>query len=147
MTAKRPTPEGEVTHTHTSPPLPSYSTKESKAPEIFKLTTLCNIVIKAPAYTSQNGLTQCHNRQRFCHIWVHCRRPPRCLWCGGGHRHRECPEKQKSECVPTCCNCDLQEGESPHPESYKGCSHAEQKISKYTTPDRSFAAALRSSDQ
>jgi hypothetical protein len=26
------------------------------------------------------------------------------LWCGDDHRHRECTEKQTSECVPTCCN-------------------------------------------
>jgi hypothetical protein len=50
---------------------------------------------------------------------VHCRQPPRCLWRGGRHRHCECPEKQNSDSVLTCCNCDLQYGESPHPASCK----------------------------
>jgi hypothetical protein len=59
-----------------------------KAPEIFNLT-LRNIVIKVKAYKSQNGLTQCYN----CHIWMHCRQPPRCLGVGGGHHQCECPEK------------------------------------------------------
>lgn len=61
----------------------------------------------------------------------------------------------------TCCNCDFQEGESPHPASYRNCSHkcksnlratthgsaGRRLSSKYTTSDQSFAAALRRSDQ
>jgi hypothetical protein len=45
------------------------------------------------------------------------------LWCGGGHLHRECPEKTLS-----CCNCTLEEGEKPHPASYQGCSHVKGKL-------------------
>jgi hypothetical protein len=30
--------------------------------------------------------------------------------------------------VPTCCNYDLQDGESPHPASYRGCNHAKQEL-------------------
>jgi hypothetical protein len=97
---------------------------------------------------------------------VRCRHPPHCLWCGGGHRHGECSEKQKSECVPTCWNCDLRHGESPHPASYIGYNHAKQVLerrgnlqattqgsagrtffSKYIIPNQSFAAALHSSNQ
>jgi hypothetical protein len=46
------------------------------------------------------------------------------LWCGGGHLHRECPQKTNTESTPNCCNCTLVEGEKPHPASYRGCSHA-----------------------
>jgi hypothetical protein len=46
------------------------------------------------------------------------------LWCGGGHLHRECPEKTNTESAPSCCNCALVGGEKPHPASYRGCSHA-----------------------
>jgi hypothetical protein len=78
MTAKRPTTEGGVSNT---PPLLFLVTlvKNQKVPEIFKLTTLGNIVMKVEAYRSQNRLTQCYNCQRFGHIWVHRRQPPRCL--------------------------------------------------------------------
>jgi hypothetical protein len=69
------------------------------------------------------------------------------------------------ECVPTCCNCDLQDRESPHPASYRERSHAKQELQRrrnlqvttpgsartflleITTPDRSFTAALQSSNQ
>jgi hypothetical protein len=71
-TAKRPTPEGEVTHISVPFFLVTLAWNQ-KTPEIFKLTGLCNIVMKVEAYASQNGLTQCYNCQRFGHIWVHCR--------------------------------------------------------------------------
>jgi hypothetical protein len=68
-----------------------------KSTEIFKLTSLCHIIIKVEAYSAQTGLTQCYNCQNFGHIWANSRQPPRCLWCGGGHLHKECPEKGKEE--------------------------------------------------
>jgi len=71
----------------------------------FTLTTFYNIVIKVETYKTQPDLTQCYNGQRFGHIWVHCNQPSRCLWCGGGHRHRECPVKDNSLKLPKCCNC------------------------------------------
>jgi hypothetical protein len=101
MTTKRFTSEGGVTHT-SLPLFLDMLARNKKAPEIFKLTTFCNIVMKVEAYTSRNGLTECCNYQGFGYIWVHCRQPPRCLWCGGGQRRRECPEKQNSESVPAC---------------------------------------------
>jgi hypothetical protein len=67
-------------------------TENSK--NIFKLTNLYNIIIKVEAYRTQNGLTQCHNCQQFGHVWANCKQPPRCLWCGRGHLHKDCPEKE-----------------------------------------------------
>jgi hypothetical protein len=138
MTAKYSTMKGGVSHTSLSIFLVTL-TRNQKPPEIFKLTTLCNIVIKVEAYISQNGLTQCYNCQRFGHIWVHCRQPPRCLWC------------------PNLLQLRLQYGESPKPASYRSCSHAKQELqcrrnlratsrgsdrgiffTKYTTPDLHF---------
>jgi hypothetical protein len=106
MTAKRPSPEGGATCI--SLPLSLVDLARSqKSQDIFKITSLCNIIIKLETYTSQKRLTQCYNCQRFGHIWVHCRQPPRCLWCGRGDRHRECPEKENPESTPNCCNCKL----------------------------------------
>jgi hypothetical protein len=87
---------------------------------------------------------------------------PRYLWCGGGHFHKECPEKNKKDPTPSCCICKLAEGEKPHSSTYRSCSHAKEKIrrrrnlraptintgrtyaSKYITQDVSFAEALQS---
>jgi hypothetical protein len=67
--------------------------QEEKSQQIFKLQKLNHIVLKVEAYRARTGLTQCYNCQNFGHVWVNCRQPPRCLWCCGGHRHKECPEK------------------------------------------------------
>jgi hypothetical protein len=137
--------------------------RTAKSQEIFKLTGLCHISIRVEAYKAQTGLTQCFNCQKFGHVWANCRQPPRCLWCGGGHIHKECPEKGNAASTPSCCNCKLAEGEKPHPSNYRGCSHARDEMrnrkaqrtpktttgrvfsSHLTTQGVSFAAALRSS--
>jgi hypothetical protein len=74
--------------------------RPEKSHEIFKLTSLCYIAIKVEPYKSQTGLTQWHDCEQFSHIWANCRQPPHCLWRGGGHLHRECPEKGKEESTP-----------------------------------------------
>jgi hypothetical protein len=56
-------------------------TEESR--EIFKLTTLCHIVISVEAYRTPSDLTQCHNCQQFGHVWANCKQPPR-FFCGAG---------------------------------------------------------------
>jgi hypothetical protein len=137
--------------------------RTEKSKEIFHLTAtaLCHIVIRVEAYRAQSGLTQCHNCQQFGHVWANCKQPPRCLWCGGGHLHKECPEKDNAASTPACCNCQLAEGEKPHPAHYRGCRHAREELqrrkaqrapktaagrvfsSNLTTPGVSFAAALR----
>jgi hypothetical protein len=135
--------------------------RSEKSREVYKLTSLCYTAIKVELYKSQSGFTQCHNCQQFGHVWANCKQPPRCLWCGGGHLHRECPEKGKEDSTPACCNCKLAEGGKPHPSTYRGCSHTKEKrrkkiprtpkpstgrvfSSKYTTSSMSFAEALQS---
>jgi hypothetical protein len=103
--------------------------RNDKSPDIFKLSTLCHIVIKAEAYKVQNDLKQCFNCQKFGNIWVNCRQPLCCLWCGGGHLHKECPEKKKENSTPTYCNCNLKEGDRPHPCTYRGCSMRRRRCS------------------
>jgi hypothetical protein len=56
-------------------------------------------------------------------VWDNCKQLPRCLWCGGGHLHRECPEKTNTESTPSCCNRTLV-GDKSDLASYRGCSHA-----------------------
>jgi hypothetical protein len=139
--------------------------RTTKSQEIFKLTGLCHIAIKVEAYKAQTSLTQCYNCQTFAHVWPNCRQSPRCLWCKGGHLHKECPEKANTTSTPSCCNCKLAEGETPHPSNYRGCSHAQDEIRKrkakrapkpttgrvfsssHATPGVSYAAALKNPTQ
>jgi hypothetical protein len=58
---------------------------------MFCLSTLCHITIRVEPYRVQNTLTQWHKWQQFVHVWENCKQPPRCLWCGGGQLHKECP--------------------------------------------------------
>jgi uncharacterized paraquat-inducible protein A len=70
--------------------------------EIFRLQSLCHIAIRMEAYRAQNDLTQCHNCQQFGHVWENCKQHPRCLRCGGGHLHKECPEKGTHQVAVSC---------------------------------------------
>jgi hypothetical protein len=163
----------QITTTRRSPPnepktlnLPLFLVtlpRTAKSQEIFQLPCLCHIAIKVEAYRAQNALTKCHNCQQFGHVWANCKQPPRCLWCEGGHLHKECPEKENAASTPECCNCKLLEGEKPHPANYRGCRHAKEELqrrklqrapkittgraftSHLTTPSFSFTAALRGS--
>jgi hypothetical protein len=76
----------------------------------IQLNSSNHITIKVESYRAQTGLTQCYNCQNFGHVWANCKQPPRCLWCGGGHLHREFLEKTNSESTSCCCCCAL-EGE------------------------------------
>jgi hypothetical protein len=96
--------------------------------EIFKLKGLCHIAIKVGAHRNQNGLTQYYNCQKFGHVWSNCSKPPRCMWCGGGHLHKDCPETENTSSTPSCCNYKLDEGENPQPSNYWGCSLAKEDI-------------------
>jgi hypothetical protein len=87
--------------------------RTKKSQEIFRQKIVCHIAIRVEAYRAQNGLTQCHNCKQFCHVWAKCKQPPRCLWCGGGYLHKECPEKGSTSSTPTCRNSRLAEGEKP----------------------------------
>jgi hypothetical protein len=104
--------------------------RTAKSQEIFRLTALCHIAIRVEAYRGQNGLTQCHNCQQFGHVWANCKQPPCCVWCGASHLHKECPEKENAASTPTCCNCQLVEGEKAHPANYRGCRHPKEELQK-----------------
>jgi hypothetical protein len=104
--------------------------RTAKSQEIFCLTGLCHITIRVEAYRAQSGLTQCHNCQQFGHVWANCRQPPRGLWCGGGHLHEECPERENAAYTPACCNCQLAEDEKPHPTNYWGCKHVREELQR-----------------
>ena len=86
------------------------------------------------AYRARTGLTQCYNCQQFGHVWANCKQPPRCLWCGGDHCHKECPEKENNNSSPSCCNCKLTEGERPHPANFRGSKLAKEEMLRRKSP-------------
>jgi hypothetical protein len=94
MTSSRPSAEAG-THPTNQPLFLITLDRSEKSKDIFKLTNICHIAVKVEAYRAQSGLTQCYNCQKFGHVLENCRQPPRYLWCGGGHLHKECPETQK----------------------------------------------------
>jgi hypothetical protein len=54
--------------------------RTTESQDIFRLSSLCDISIRAESYKSQNALTQCYNCQTFGNAWANCKQPPRCLW-------------------------------------------------------------------
>jgi len=86
--------------------------------------------------------------------------PSHCLGWGGGHLHKERPEKTNENSTPSSCNCTQAEVGTPQPSNYRGCSHAEVSkegtgeespgivfSSRYTTPPIPFTTAVRRSQQ
>jgi hypothetical protein len=125
----------------------------------------CHVAIRVEAYKDQTGLTQCYNCQQFGHVLANCKQPPRCMWCGGGHLHKECLQEGNATSILTCCNCKLADGKEPSPSNYRSCRHAKEQVrkrksqrepktttgrvftSRHTTPGLPFAAVLRSNRQ
>jgi hypothetical protein len=121
MTATRTAPNGQ-THVETLPLSLVTLTRNVISQEIFKLNSLNHVIVKVELIRAQTGLTQCYNCQNFGHVWANCKEPPQCLWCGGGHLHEECPEKDKYRIYAELLHCTLV-GDKPHLASYQGCSH------------------------
>jgi hypothetical protein len=104
--------------------------RNDRSQETFQLSSLSHVIIKVEAYRAQTGITQCYYCQQFGHIWANCKQPPKCVWCGGGHLHKECREKENVDSKPTCCNCKLEDGEKPHCSNYGGCKTAKEELQK-----------------
>jgi len=90
MTTKRPPPTHDVSVTTISlPHIPSDSGTLSE-------------VTAVEESEAQTRLMPCYNYQRFGHIWTHSKQLPLCVWCGGGHRPQEWPEKNNGASVSKC---------------------------------------------
>lgn len=117
MTTKRPSPGGSITTISLS---------------LFLLTgTLLEVTANLHPYRplwhlykgrrkAQTDLTESLDCQHISHIWAHCKQPPRCLWCRGGHCDQECSKGNDTN-VPKRYNCEPQ-----HASSYRGCRCAKE---------------------
>jgi hypothetical protein len=68
--------------------------EQKNSKNIFKLSNLCNIIIKVEAYRTQNRLKHCHNCPQFGDVLANCKQPPRFLWCGRGPSTHGLPRKR-----------------------------------------------------
>jgi hypothetical protein len=98
---------------------------------MFQLSSLCHISIKVEEYKLQNALKQCDNCQTFGHVWANCKHPHPCLWCGGGHLHRDSGEGER------IFNTGMTEGDAAHSANYCGCRHAKEKMWKKKSQETS----------
>jgi hypothetical protein len=55
------------------------------------------------------------------------------ICCGGGHLHRECPEKVNTESTLSCWNCTLVEREKPHSIYITRMQPCERRTAKKST--------------
>lgn len=127
--------------------------------EIYEVKYLlhCKITIEAVRQTRQ--IPQCANCLRLGHTKNFCKRPTRCVKCGGFHNSKTCEVKQRKDLKCALC-------EQNHPANYRGCKvYKELQQKKFpalrlktTTPQvqsktqdtssirregRSFASAVR----
>jgi hypothetical protein len=160
MTAIRIAPNGQR-HMETLPLFLVTLTGNVNSQEIFN--SLNHIIIKVELHRAQTGLSKWYNCQNFGHVWANDKQTLRCLWCGGGHLNRECPEKTNTVSTPSCCNCTLV-GEKTFSvmSRLQPCERGMQRrrtqrapkvssrrkfCSTLTSPEQSFAAALHQDTQ
>jgi hypothetical protein len=114
MSATRQSP-AEETSTVNLPLFLITLPRTSKTQEIFKLTSICHIAVRAEVCKAHTGLMQCYTCQKFSHVWANCKQPPHFMWCGGGHLHKEWLEKGNAASLSTCCNWKLVDKDDSHP--------------------------------
>jgi hypothetical protein len=61
---------------------------------------------------------------------TNCKQSPRCMWCGGGHLHKECPGHGNTTAILTCCNCKVVCGERLQTCKCRGCRHVKAEMRK-----------------
>lgn len=106
-----------VRHRLTKDPLPLFYVDLEPARNninIFDIKSINNacVTIEPPKFKKE--AVQCKRCQRFGHTKNLCRRPFRCVKCGGDHDTRICTKPRETSA--TCANCNEE-----HPASYKGC--------------------------
>jgi hypothetical protein len=133
-------------------------TRNVKSQEIFKLNSLNHITIKVESYIAQTGLTQCCNCQNFGHVWANCKQPFVVWWWLPGYgmprkdeyriyaellqlhpsRWRETSSSDISRMQP----CERRSAQRA-PKGPLGRTF----FPKFTSPEQSYAAALRQDNQ
>ena len=85
------------------------------------------IIFKVEEFRAPISVLQCYNCQNFGHSAKNCKAKIKCVICGEGHSHKECPNREKQ---PKCANC-----KGPHVANYKGCPAYKKKTGIPSTCD------------
>ena len=72
------------------------------------------IISKVEGFKTTPLILQCFKCQGFGHKAPNCTKNEKCVVCGEGHSHKNCPNKEKRK--PKCANC-----RGFHVANYKGC--------------------------
>jgi hypothetical protein len=82
--------------------------------EVYKITKVCQCIIRWEKYKKPRPVQQCFKCQTFGHSSYYCGRPTRCVKCDGHHSTKDCPKPTTAQ--RKCVNCG---GE--HPANHEGC--------------------------
>ncbi|XP_044261161.1 uncharacterized protein LOC123009100 [Tribolium madens] len=98
-----------------SPPVSDdESSPLNQAKDVWKVKTVCSLVIKAEKPRKSSKAAQCHRCQRFHHAQRNCTAEHRCVKCGEAHETKVCTKERAAS--PKCANCS-----GPHTDNYMGC--------------------------
>ena len=73
-----------------------------------------DIIFKVEEFRTTPSIQQCFKCQDFGHKAPNCTKKQKCVMCGEGHSHKNCPNKEKQS--PECSNC-----REPHVANSRGC--------------------------
>ncbi|KYB24901.1 hypothetical protein TcasGA2_TC034922, partial [Tribolium castaneum] len=85
-----------------------------QAKEVWKMKTVCSLMVKVEKPKKSGKAAQCHRCQRFFHAQRNCTAEHRCVKCGKAHDTKVCAKERKEP--PKCANCN-----GPHTANYRDC--------------------------
>nr|XP_015839981.1 PREDICTED: uncharacterized protein LOC107398923 isoform X1 [Tribolium castaneum] len=97
-----------------------------QAKEVWKMKTVCSLMVKVEKPRKSGKAAQCHRYQRFFHAQRNCTAEHRCVKCGEAHDTKVCTKESKEP--PKCANCN-----GPHTTNYRGCPQF-PKLQKTAAP-------------
>nr|XP_015840345.1 PREDICTED: uncharacterized protein LOC107399154 [Tribolium castaneum] len=102
--------------------------------EVWKIKTVCSLMVKVEKPKKSGKAAQCHRCQRFFHAQWNCTAEHRCVKCGEAHDTKMCAKEHKEP--PKCANCN-----GPHTANYRGCPQF-PKLQKTAAPKTSAPAKV-----
>lgn len=71
--------------------------KNENSMEIFNFKHIYRALVTVEPRRKSRDILQCNNCQRYGHTKNYCRLDPRCVKCGGPHKHNNCPITGRNE--------------------------------------------------
>lgn len=96
--------------------------------DVYDIRSIENAVVSIEPPKRFDDLVQCFRCQEFGHTKSYCKKPFRCVKCGGDHSTIDCTKP--ADVAPKCVHC-----KNNHTASYKGCPTYQKLANKRTTAD------------